>query len=40
MGDKTLSKELIARLPRYFRYLDDYMNVGIKRSPRASCPIK
>ncbi|HHW89616.1 MAG TPA: redox-sensing transcriptional repressor Rex [Clostridiales bacterium] len=31
MGDKTLSKELIARLPRYFRYLDDYMNVGIKK---------
>jgi redox-sensing transcriptional repressor len=31
MGEKTLSKELIARLPRYFRYLDDYMNVGIKK---------
>lgn len=31
MGDKNLSKELIARLPRYFRYLDDYMNVGIKK---------
>ncbi|HEY8389487.1 MAG TPA: redox-sensing transcriptional repressor Rex [Clostridia bacterium] len=31
MGDKILSKELISRLPRYFRYLDDYMNVGIKK---------
>lgn len=31
MGENNLSKELIARLPRYFRYLDDYMNVGIKK---------
>lgn len=31
MKDKRLSKELIARLPRYFRYLDDYINVGIQK---------
>lgn len=31
MSEKSLSKELIARLPRYFRYLDDYINVGIQK---------
>lgn len=31
MEIKKLSKELIARLPRYFRYLDDYVNVGIQK---------